>query len=260
MEERKMKDLMIDYLEGNLSGELKEFVVKKFENDEKWKKEYEQLKQLMGAMDESPMLEPDASLQQDFNALLQEEIEKAQKPAETKVIKMTPNRVSAKWAAAVAIILVSIIAVLMVNNYRNEQRLTSMETEINQTRQMVIKSLQDQSASARINAVQTSYSIHQADEELLNVLLHTANTDDNATVRIVAIEALSRFADKPYVRSALVNSLKKQDKPIVQITLINLLVKMGEKSAIPSLEDMAESDTVNQTVRDEAKFGIMKLS
>jgi len=32
-----MKELMIDYLEGNLTGELKEFVAKHVEKNNKWK-------------------------------------------------------------------------------------------------------------------------------------------------------------------------------------------------------------------------------
>ena len=93
-----------------------------------------------------------------------------------------------------------------------------------------------------------------------NALIETMNTDDNANVRLAAVDALSEFADEDKVRKALINGLATQDKAVVQIALINLMVRLKENRAIEPLKKIIEDDNSIEVVKDEAHFGVFKLS
>ena len=261
MEEDKMKDLMIDYLEGNLTGELKEFVAHHIKKEDRWKKEFEELKFLFGTMENSPEVTPEASLKRDFEEMLQKEIsmQSTEEPQESKQVFITP-RFWMQVAASITILAVGVIFGINITQNNNERELAALKAEMEQTKQIVMTSLQNQSASSRLNAVNVSYTMPQYDQEIIEALLNTLNNDENANVRLAAMEALSQFEDNPKVREALIASLSIQDKPVVQIALINLMVKLNEKRAITPMKQMMDNDMTLQTVKDEANFGVYKLS
>ena len=261
MEEDKMKDLMIDYLEGNLTGELKEFVARHIEKEDRWKKEFEELKFLFGTMENSSEVMPEASLKRDFEEMLQKEIsmQSTEEPQESKQVFITP-RFWMQVAASITILAVGVIFGINITQNNNERELAALKAEMEQTKQMVMTSLQNQSASSRLNAVNVTYTMPQYDHEIIEALVNTLNNDENANVRLAAMEALSQFEDNPEVREALIASLSTQDKPVVQIALINLMVKLNEKRAITPMKQMMDNDMTLQTVKDEANFGVYKLS
>lgn len=265
MEEHKMKELMIDYLEGNLSGELKSFVADHIEKDERWEKDFEELKEVMEAMENTTDLEPNSSLKVDFEAMLRIEMSEEklnysnEKQNElTKSIYWNSPKMWMQIAASVTILAVGIV--LGINFTNNKAELLALQEEMENTKQLVISSLQNQSASSRLNAVNVSYQMNSMDDEIVDALINTMNTDENANVRLAALEALSQFADEEKVRKVLIASLTTQDKPIVQIALINLMVQLKESRAIEPLKNILNSDEAIEVVKDEANYGVFKLS
>jgi HEAT repeat protein len=85
------------------------------------------------------------------------------------------------------------------------------------------------------------------------------NYDSNVDVRLAAIDALSRFAADPDVRSGLVKSLPIQKSPLVQISLIDLLVQLQERQSIEVLKRIADDAGQNQQVCQRAERGVQKL-
>lgn len=264
MEEQKMKELMIDYLEGNLSGELKDFVTKHIEKDERWIKEFEELKEVMEVMDNAITLDPDVSLKTDFESMLRIEMSEERLDSQSEQVvtakKMYWNspKMWMQIAASVTILAVGVLLGVNITNDRKE--LIALQNEMEATKQLVIASLQNQSASSRLNAVNVSYQISEMDDEIVSVLINTLNTDENANVRLAALEALSQFVDEEKVRNALIESLSTQDKPVVQIALINLMVMLKESRAIKPLKEMLNNEESIDVVKDEANYGIFKLS
>ena len=90
-------------------------------------------------------------------------------------------------------------------------------------------------------------------------MIKTMNTDENANVRLAAIDALSKFSNEENVRNALIHSLTIQDKPVVQIALINLMVELKEARAKDAFQNIIDNESLINVVRDEASFGIYKL-
>jgi len=77
---------------------------------------------------------------------------------------------------------------------------------------------------------------------------------------MAALQALATLADEEKVRAALIHSLSVQDKPVVQIALINLMIELKENRAIKPLKKIIDSEEMIDAVKDEANYGIFKLS
>ncbi|MEQ8243489.1 HEAT repeat domain-containing protein [Fulvivirga sp.] len=257
MEENKMTELINDYIDGYLSGELKVYVEKHIHEDQEWKSTYEKYSELNKLMNNDKELEAPASLRKDFEQFLDHEIEN-----QTKVVPINSAINHKRWyqlAAAVVILAVGYILGISMNK-GNTDEIDQLRNEMAATKALVLNSLDDQSASSRLGAVNASYSMEAMDDDIVQAFVKTLNTDENINVRLAALEALSRYADDENVRKALIESLSTQDKPAVQIVLINLLVQLKEKRAIEPLKKLTEDEENMEAVRDEANYGIFKLS
>lgn len=132
--------------------------------------------------------------------------------------------------------------------------------EVTNMRQMVALSLlQQQSASERLRGVSYALQVPGTDTEVLSALLKTVNQDPNVNVRLQAVDALHQFGASPVMRTAVVQSIAKQDNPLVQIYLIDLLVDLRDKGAVPELEKLAADASAHPEVRDHAKSALGKL-
>jgi hypothetical protein len=116
-----------------------------------------------------------------------------------------------------------------------------------------------QSAAARIQAIAVISQRKNNTRAVIDVLIYTLNSDPNTNVRLAALDRLTIFHKKVYVRKALITSLKKQQDPVVQINLIDLLTQMRERNVLPGLEQMVNDKNTNKTVRDMAYSGILQL-
>jgi hypothetical protein len=138
--------------------------------------------------------------------------------------------------------------------------LAQLRGEVSNMRQMVALSLlQQQSAGDRLRGVSYAYQVPSSDTQVLSALLATVNTDPNVNVRLAAVDALRAFGASPVMRTAVIQSLHKQDQPLVQIALIDLLVDLHETEARPELAKIAADPQINQAVRQHATVAMEKL-
>lgn len=257
MEERRMEDLVIDYLEGSLSGELKHYVEKKIEKDQHWKTEYEQMKSMFDQMDTATFYLPPSVIAEKFQLELNEAI----KLQNSNSTRLNSNRWLWVAASLSFILLLTIIGVLLFQNQQQQKNLLAIQRQIDDNRTFLMETLSNQtSASVRLSGINTSQKVKWLDDELEQALVDTYLNDENTNVRLAALNALARFANKPSVRAQLVSSLELQTDPLVLIQLINVLVRIEEQSAVPNMKKIIESDQYQQFIKDEAEMGIMKLS
>lgn len=249
----KMRGLMIDHIDGKLSGELEKYVLTHIDKHPEARKEYDQLKVVIEEMHAEEELEVPARGKEDFLKMLEE-----QQPVtpKGKVIRM-----ESKWVARIAAAFALIVLGYAGGKWSaNQQELEALRAEMEQTKQLVIVAMDNEgSASARMKGVLTSHSIAEPDMEILNALINTMNTDKNINVRVAAIEALGNFADQEEVRNALIQSLSNQEYPAVQLKLISLMVELGETRAVEPLQNLIHNDEVITVVKDEAQYGLFKL-
>ena len=116
-----------------------------------------------------------------------------------------------------------------------------------------------QSAASRINAIASTARMKDKGNRVVDALVQTLNTDPNTNVRLAALDGLTRYHKKAYVRKELVASLNKQHDPLVQIDLIGLLTHLRELSILSELERIVNDETIDRTVKDIAWSGILQL-
>ncbi|HEX6893232.1 MAG TPA: HEAT repeat domain-containing protein [Chryseolinea sp.] len=248
MEKEKLETLLIDYIDGKLNDteryEVEQLLVA---NTEAFKT-YEQLKEVIHAMQASARMEPTSRLKRGFEQMLREEEIQLRKG---RVVFFQPSFY--RIAAAVAfVVLGGAVAFIIARQNRQSEQL----------KQTLMAMLDNQnSASQRVLGATVAYNdVERADDEIVNALVNAMNEDPNTNVRLAAMEALGKFRDQPHVRKALVASLTTQKDPVVQIALIRLMVEMKEKDITKELEKISTDEGTLQAVKDEAQAGILRLS
>jgi HEAT repeat protein len=94
----------------------------------------------------------------------------------------------------------------------------------------------------------------------MGALMHTVRFDNSVDVRLAALDALGRYADRPEVRRDLVDVLQTTQSPMVQVALIDLLVDLHDKNAVPQFRKFQQDPNVNPTVKKRVDWGIQQLN
>lgn len=268
METEKMRSLMIDHIDGILTGELRIYVENHINRNPDAKKEFDQLKELITAIDNNVDIEVPKSGKTDFLTMLEEQkndtnkgkipVQKKSKIGAPRSRSISISKNFYRIAAAVTLLVIGYFGGMMLHT--NKKEMEALRMEMNETRELMMMSMmKESSASGRLKGVLASFEITDADDEILNVLIQTMNNDNNINVRIAAVEALGKFAANDRVRKALIESLGRQESPAVQLKLIALLVQLQEKRAVEPLQKIINNNEVIPAVKDEAQYGIFKL-
>ncbi|MEX2233764.1 MAG: hypothetical protein WD824_16485 [Cyclobacteriaceae bacterium] len=264
MEKEKLEGLLIDYIDNNLNAVDRHMIEQELLQNADARRLYEELKEVIQAMEQSAPLLPSSMLRKNFDKVLNEEIT-ASSRRRTIFFQPAFYRV----AAAVALMILSGAIGFWINkNNEQQNRLAAIEKEMEATRKQLADTKQmmlglldnDQSASQRIKGVNVAMEFSNADDEIVKVLLETLQSDPNTNVRLAALDALAKFKQDPVVRKGLIDALSKQRDPMVQITLIQLMVEMKEKGVVKNLQQIVDDVSTIQAVKDEAYSGILKLS
>lgn len=257
MEKEKLESLLIDYIDGKLSVEEQHQIEQELRENESSLHLYQQLKTVINQLEKTSEVQPSVELRANFDKALKEEISKSKKG---KQIFFQSNVF--RIAAGLALLITGLGLGFWISKTQDQQHeMARLREEMNATKQLMMSMMANQqSASQRMMGVEASYQLEKADDEIVNALLNTMNTDPNTNVRLAALEALGKFHRQEQVRKALIAALPKQKDPVVQISLIRLMVEMKEKSVIKELEKMTKDKENIRPVKDEAYAGILKLS
>ncbi|HEY9044261.1 MAG TPA: HEAT repeat domain-containing protein [Ohtaekwangia sp.] len=257
MNKETLETLLIDYIDGRLTREERFQVEQELVKNPEAYKLYEQLKEVIHAMERSSRLEPSAALSTSFDKLLKDEIAASKK---TKVIFLRPAFY--RVAAAIALLVIGAGAGYWISKYqRQQEEIAVIQKQMQETKLLLMSMLDNEnSASQRVLGATVALKLDKTDQEIINALKNALNEDPNTNVRLAALDALNKFNKEPYVRSLLVTSLSSQKDPIVQIALIRILVEIKAKGAVKELERITTDDEVLKEVKDEAHAGLMKLS
>ena len=264
MDKEKLEELIIDYIDETLGEADRQLVEQELMRNENARKLYDELKEVIAVMEKSAPLEPSPALRAGFDKMLAGE--RGASPG-ARTIFFRP--VYFRAAAAVALMVMSAgLGFWISERNRQNAQIADMQRDIELTRKQLAETKQamlsmlndDQSASQRIRGVNVAMGVTTADDEIVDALLKTMQSDPNTNVRLAALEALAGFQHDPSVRRGLVRALSSQTDPMVQITLIQLLVEMKEKEVVNELQHIVDDAGTMQAVRDEAYTGILKLS
>lgn len=264
MDKQRLEGLIIDYIDDRLNTVDRETVEQELRANIDARRLYDELKEVMRAIDESPLLDPPENLKRSFDNIISQEL-KGSRQAKTVLLHPAFYRV----AAAVALLILGTGIGYWIHKYNTQQeglRQLAHEMEVTRrqldsTKQLMLGMLDnEQSASQRIRGLNVALELPKADKEIVDALFKTLHNDPNTNVRLAALDALARFHDDSDIRKQLIASLSTQRDPMVQIKLIQLMVQMKEKAVIDDLRNLVDDDATMKAVKDEAHSGILKLS
>lgn len=181
--------------------------------------------------------------------------------------KQAPVRRLGSWliriAAGLTLLIVGFGAGWMFQSNSDERQALAggQSTEVAEMKKVLaFEQMNATSASERIQAVNHSYEIPEADRDITQLLINTLNFDPNVNVRLAACQALTHFAAEDDVKEALIRSLAVQTDPNIQISLIEALVAIKEKRAVDQFQQLARDQQVLDVVRLKATEGMNLLN
>lgn len=261
---------LIDYLDHRLDTATEEDIRQHLASCAACSREADELQELLTTMSGSPLETPPVALRENFNIMLQSELnmqatttiieEFPVPPGETPQTARVVRFSSPLWRVAAAVILLAggIGIGMLIRTKPSESTTTdeiaAMRKELKEMKEEVMFNLiNDESASQRIKAVSYVEQMSSPDQQVINALLNTLDHDKSVNVRLASLYSLSRFADRQAVRDSLVTSLKLQTDPIVQVVLINLLGEKRETKAIAPIKEIMTNKKTLPEVKDAAQ-------
>ncbi len=252
MEYKDIQDRLIDYIDGRVSAEERKAIELHLETCEDSRRELKELSQLFDAFSKEPTVQPSANLRANFEQLLAEE-KAATAP---KVISINRAKDWKSYIRVAASILIVVSAFLLgrfadIDGGGGSNEIRTAE---------VLAQFENQSASKRIQAVTTSEEeFTSKDTKILEALIERLYFDRNTSVRLAAVEALSKFTSEEMVKTALIKSLETDKDPAIQIELIQILTKIQEKRALEPMKKLLENKDVPLYVKQELQSNLPNL-
>jgi Putative zinc-finger len=210
-----------------------------------------------------PAAEPSPEARERFEKMLRAyQVGRAERPAAARWAGLAWLRSPlVQLAGSLALVAMGFLLGNGLNRIRSQSDdLAAMRSELTNMRQLVVLSmLQQQSASERLQAVSYSQREARLDPQVLAALLHTLRYDSSVGVRLAALDALSRHAGQPQVRTGVTDALQAQQSPLVQVALIDQLLEWRDPGSVQRLRNFQQSPNLNPTVRERADWALGKL-
>ena len=230
--------------------------------------EYDRMRELWEGLATVPSVVPDsAAMQRRFLAML-DSFQTGSDQARVQMLTGSrPHSVwwsRAAWAGAMAASLAIGVAIGRGTSATVSAPVSAdlalLRQELHDTRELVTLSLLRQSsATDRLQGVSWTERIDDPGSEVVSALLDALVHDANVNVRLAAIDALARVADRPGVRSGAVMALSDTRSPLVQIALIDLMVQLREPTSRDALRRLIDDQQADTAVRDRAAWGLQQI-
>ncbi|MBT9394987.1 HEAT repeat domain-containing protein [Hymenobacter sp. NST-14] len=230
------------------------------------RQQVQQLRTLLHALDDEPLLLPPPTLRDALLAAIAHEKQHLPASAATPAETPRPGRVLPLWeaspagawlrvAASVALLAMGMVLGLLLRPGQPEvARQPAPDSGV--AARLTAAMVQSAPASRRLSLVSAVPAEVQPGDPAVQVLITLLNADPNPNVRLAAAEALFQLRTDPRVGPALVQALPNQTDPNVQLTLIELLTTLRDKRAVAPLEQLARQPGVLPPVRQQAERGL----
>lgn len=260
--------LVMDYLEGQLSPAQEQELQQLLQAGILQEQELQEYSHMLLKLESLPEPGPSLRLRDNFYTMLARAEEEATHPGMLERLRLQLaqlfwwGRVQAGTVLAGALLLIFGIGMgyWLRPSARYDQQISQLQKQLVEMQQLVLlNQLEQSSASQRLQAVNLSQELPRADQQVINALLHTLNTDPSINVRLAAIEALHRHAEYPQVREGLVRAFEHQDSPLVQMALAEEMAALQEKRAIAPMQKLLEQKDLDSTVKQQINQSIQIL-
>lgn len=248
------EDLIIKYFEQELDKHQSDELKRHIEECSKCQEMFHQYEDLYKGFVDPISIKPEASLNDNFEKILQQEIENQDS---NKTLKIEINRATLhtvfKYAA---VLIIGLFIGFMVNNNKGEEEIAVLQKQVEETRNlMVLAMLQNDSPSSRMHAVSMT-SESKSNMEIINALIQTFQNDANVNVRLAALNALYNYRLDENIQQIFLHSLTQDNDPRIQIRLIDILVEIDSEKAVPEFYKMLQDNDLNTVVKYKIEEGL----
>jgi hypothetical protein len=264
--------MFIDYLDNKLSASESREVEDLISSSEEIESDFFATKKIWLELSSLEISIPTKELKQDFYSMLEEEKAKVTKKPTInnftlKVENLFKALLSSKLIMSGLLLFIGTTFGYLISNQSSfgskttaDNQVKKLSSEVHEMKEMMLLALlENPLATERMKAVSYTENMVEVDEKVINALLSTFNFDENENVRLVALEALIKMADKPKVREALIEALIIEKSPLVQIALADAMLKLQEKGSIKKLKNRLKENQLNQFVKDKFEKTIKAL-
>lgn len=220
---------------------------------------------LLRAVDELEVPEPPAGMHRKFRAMLDEaktaRFFEAPSPSRRPVaFPVSPFGLVPRLAAALGLLIVGWFLGYQVTPRPEQGRVDRLAAEVREMKTSVLLAkLENPAAAERMKAVRFAEDLSGPDEAVLDALIQTMNGDPNVNVRLVAVDALTRYAGRPEVRRALILAIVRQESPLVQLALADVMLDLNEKGAVEPFRKVLADPRVDYAVRTRLENAVRQL-
>ncbi|MEW2920874.1 HEAT repeat domain-containing protein [Muricauda sp. ANG21] len=255
MEKNHISDLIPEYLDGVLGGEMQKQVEEHLSHCSRCEQEMEEMKLLFNAFQTETVAVPSERLKSKFEEALE-----AEKAPKGKVMPL-PAQEKSNWTSSVLKIAASIALLVaafqmgsLFEQRKVEADLTQLQDEAERMKQTAMLSLmENQSASKRIQGVNYIEEFEQPDEAIIQALANRLLHDENDNVRLTAFEALSKFTYSETVKDTFIEVLGQEKNPSIQVAIIQALVQIQERKAAEPMKKLLEKEDTQPFIKEQIK-------
>ncbi len=237
-----------EYIDGKLDEATRELVEMHIESCPECKVQLREMKSFLAFMSSVPNPEIPEGMKNEFESMLA-----GLDTQEKKKVRLLPAW--AKIAASVVLALGTYWMGYKTGTHKSEMVQNELTSEISvQKQQVLLASLRDYTGPQKIEAVYNIGNTTKVNDELVDALVNTMNSDKNTNVRLAAISALSGMMEKnKRIKTELIKSLTIQENPLLQISLIQVLTEKGVKEAMPQIESITNNKKTDENVKAYAR-------
>ena len=259
------ESMWMDYLHGELPEAEREALEQRLAQEPELRATYEALKAdwdllMVGGVVPEPSHEMDLAVESMIARASAKEASQSRWMEQLQGLLGT--WVVPRWALGVFLLLIGVgVGRLMGPSADTRAEMQSLTREVQSMQEMMMLTLLEQPAAQdRMRAVSMTERLPQADEKVIAALVHTLQHDDNVNVRLVAVDALARYANHPVARMGLIEAIATQDSPLVQIALAEVMLQLHDSQAIPAFRELLQNPALDTTVQDLVRETIDELS
>jgi len=265
MDTNKVKELMLDYLSGEMSPDKKLAFEEMIAKNPEYQEELKELSNTWENLRPMKTPEPSEKMDEKFYEMLSSHSKKSAEKSSFSLNSMIDpvitffTQTNKQWLYRFAILIIG-LGIGYSMNVKSTTNTQIAQKDAQEVRESLVLTLLEQpSASKRLQAFSETNKLEKVTTIVVEALLKTLNNDSNVNVRLAAIESLIQFADDPLVREGLVESIIHQDSPIVQVTIAKIMVALQEEGSAEELKKLLEKDDLNNSVREELEKSVKLL-
>ena len=264
MKHERLIESLPAYLEGALAEAKQREIADHLKTCKSCREEVAALETVLASFGQEKELVPPASLRKNFEAMLEKEKLEAVKvvplPDEKQKTKHKLAYSLLKLAAGITLLIGAYALGEFQNSRQVNQEIASLEAQQVELKQTTMLSLmENRSASRRIQGVSYIEEFPNPDEAIVKALADRILQDENANVRLTAVEALQQFTASETVKNAFIEALKKEKDPNIQIIIIQTLVKIQEKKAIEPMRQLLQEETTQPFIKEQIKSSLPNI-